>query len=411
MFRSAESADNASMKAFPSFRRSGTVIYLLFLSLQAFAAEPVDLRFHHREGQVLHAESLVDESVYINGFLSHQALIDEYSVVTVLEAADQGSAVLEGDFRSVERVSGLPGVLEWTETETVRMKREALGFLSVPEEAVLPVQRSIPRFPGYPVLPGDSWSLEASELHMFRIRGAMYGPYRGDVQVRYTLDRRETTPEGTELAVILISYDLYLPVRTAGEPVRLISGRSEQELYWDISNGRPLEKKEDFEFLMVMSDGVTQEFIGSGITRYRETRQLDRNAEAGRLQEDLQDMPGVVVEPSVRGVVLTLAEADRIYFDPDSADISAKQNLALESLGVILSRYGDRDILITGHTADYGTARGRRELSLKRAGAVAGALFPEGREGPGRLFLRGAGSTEPAGVDKDNRRVEILILD
>ncbi len=399
------------MRVSPAVMRFASAFFLLFISLQILPSEPVELQFHHRKGQVLHAESLVDESVYVNGFLSHQAQIDEYSVVTVLDVTDGGDAVLEGDFRSVERVSGLPGVLEWTETETVLMSRDTLGELHVPEEATLPVQRSIPRFPGYAVLPGDSWSLKARELHMFRIRGSWYGPYRGDVQVGYTLDRRETSPEGRDLAVILISYDLYLPVRTAGEPVRLISGRSEQELYWDIDRGRPVEKKEDFEFLMVMTDGVTQEFYGSGITRYRETEQLDRNAETGRLKEDLKDLPGVEVESSDRGVMLTLEEAGRIYFSPDSADISEEQNRALKSLGDVLSRYGDRDILISGHTADYGSPRGRRELSLQRAGAVAGALFPEGREGAGRLFLRGAGSTEPAGGDRDNRRVEILILD
>jgi outer membrane protein OmpA-like peptidoglycan-associated protein len=48
---------------------------------------------------------------------------------------------------------------------------------------------------------------------------------------------------------------------------------------------------------------------------------------------------------------------------------------------------------------------------------VASFLFPDGRPGPGKLYLRAAGSEEPAASEFSeagraaNRRVEILILD
>ncbi len=375
-----------------------------------FSEEPVLLEFHQIPGMVLHAESQVDESVYINGYLSHQAEIDEYSVVSVLDISSDGSALLKGEFRTVDRILGLPGVMEWTESETVRMKRTAQGLLTVPDDAALPVQRSIPRFPGSPVSVGDSWSLEAEEQHMFRIRGLWFGPYRGPVQVRYELTGLDAI-DGVKTARIGISYDLYLPVRQPGEPVRLVSGRSRQTLFWDIANGQPVRKEESFEFLMVLSDGTIQEFIGSGITQYRMTNRLDRGETARQMENLLGELPGLVVEQDEQGVILFLDETDHILFEPDSAVIAPGQMAALERLSSVLEDYADRDLLITGHTADYGSPEGRKELSRKRAAAVADALFPDGRSGPGRLFLRGAGSSEPVGSDRENRRVEILILD
>ena len=108
---------------------------------------------------------------------------------------------------------------------------------------------------------------------------------------------------------------------------------------------------------------------------------------------------------------LIIDETARILFAPESADISPRQQELLRRLSSKLQGYDDRDILISGHTADYGTPDGRRQLSRERAEAVAGLLFPGGRGGPGRLYIRGRGAEEPVGTDAENRRVEILILD
>ena len=388
------------------------LLCLLFLTgfFLLYAEEGTDLRFIHSEGEVLHADSLVDESVYINGYLSHQAEIDEFSVSTVRNVRADGSARLDADFRTVERVDGLPGLFEWVSSESVSLDRDKKGLMAVPLNASRPVLRNVPRFPDYPVNPGDSWSLPAEEVHIFRIRNVLYGPYRGPVQVLYRYLNDELIDE-RRFARIALEYSIYLPVSGGSQPIRLISGRSRQELLWDIEKGRPELKTEDFEFLMLMSDGRAQEFLGKGRTNYRYTRSIDRPEAVEHLQSELSEVPGLTISTAEEGVLLSLTEKEDILFEPESARISADQKHFLEELARSLEVYGERDILITGHTADYGTVDGRRKLSLERASAVADILFPGGRSGTGRLFLRGAGNTEPLGSDRENRRVEILILD
>jgi len=386
-------------------------VAVFFMTVMMLPGEEssLDLKFIHREGEVVHADSLVDETVFVDGIINHQAEIDEFSVITVRQVKENGEAVLDAGFRTIERVNGYPGVLEWVSSETVRMERDTKGLLNVPADAFRPVLRHVPRFPGYPVKPGDTWSLPAEEVHVFRISGRIYGPYRGSAQVLYTYLSNERE-EDRQLARISIEYSIYLPVR-GNEPIRLLSGQSRQELLWNIKEGRPESKSEQFEFLMLMADGRTQEFSGVGKTNYRITRTLDREEDVKTLRSGLEKVPGISVKPAEEGISVSVEELDSILFEPDSAVLSEDQKYRLNEVARLLAEYPDRDILITGHTAGYGTAEGRRRLSFERARSVGDYLFPQGRPGQGRLFFRGAGNTEPLGSDRADRRVEILIMD
>jgi len=383
-------------------------------------SQPEILRYQQLEGEVLHAESLVKESVYINGLYSHDASIGETSVSIIREIRDDGHAVLDSSFRTEERIDGRPDYLEWVSSEEVRLSRDARGRMDVPENAARPVIRNIPVFPEYPVSPGDSWTAMAEEVHLFRIGGRQAGPYRGEIPVSYEY-LEDLRDDGSRLARIRISYNIYLPVRGPGEPVRLVSGRSEQDLYWDVNRGRPVSKSEEFEFLMMMSNGVIQEFRGYGNVRYRYSQILDREGVTGSIRRSLETSSGtsplITVNPVNEGILLSLEDGDTVFFEPESADISTDQLSRLESLKMLLQEFPGRDILITGHTAHFGTPEGRKKLSEDRAAAVASILFPGGRPGPGKLYIRGAGSDDPVSPGHSetgraaNRRVEILILD
>jgi len=385
------------------------ILFFFTASLLISEETPINLRYFHREGEVTHTDSQVNETIYVNGSFNHQAEIDEFSVSTIRQVNEDGGAVLDASFRTIEKVEGYPGILDWVSSETVRLERDIRGHLDVPDEAFRPVQRHVPRFPEFPVKPGDTWSLPAEEVHVFRIGGQIFGPYKGQAQVLYTYSSKEMA-EKHSYARIGIEYSIYLPVR-GDEPIRLLSGQSHQELLWDIELGRPLSKTEKFEFLMLMADGRTQEFTGEGKTNYRITRSMDRESTVESLRSELESVPGIKVHPADEGIKVSVEELDSILFEPESSVISEDQKYRLDELARILSEYMERDILITGHTAGYGTVEGRQKLSFERAHAVGKSLFPRGRPGPGKLFLRGAGNTEPMGSDRADRRVEILIMD
>jgi len=394
------------------------VIPTLILDAQVSTdtSQPVLLEYRQHRGEVLYAESLVNESVFINGRYSHNAEITETSVSIVHEVNGDDLAVLDTTFRTVEKIKNNPSIFEWLSSETVRLSRDSRGRMVVPDDAVRPVLRNIPVFPDYPVKAGDSWTASAEEVHIFRTGGRLAGPYRDEIPVSYEY-LKDVQRENKRFAEILIRYNIYLPVNSPGEPVYLISGRSEQSLFWDIQEGRPVSKTEDFEFLMMMSNGTIQEFRGHQDVVYRYTLKLDRGEVTDVIRRGLGEIPGISIDSVVNGVLLSLEEGEEVLFQAESAQISTEQLYRLEVLRTLLQKYVDRDILITGYTAHFGTEEGRRKLSQERAAAVAGVLFPQGRTGSGKLYLRGVGSNEALASEGSeagrsaNRRVEILILD
>jgi outer membrane protein OmpA-like peptidoglycan-associated protein len=86
-------------------------------------------------------------------------------------------------------------------------------------------------------------------------------------------------------------------------------------------------------------------------------------------------------------------------------------------VAVILTRYPGRNILVWGHTAQAVTAEWRREVSARRARAVADFLIFLDSRKPEEISVRGYGAERPLGDAMTaegqalNRRVEITILD
>lgn len=373
-------------------------------------ADEIQLRFHQKEGDVFHADALVREQISINGLASHEAGISESSVSQVLSVDSEGSAVLDSIFRTEERIEGLPGYVEWSSEERVTLSRSRYGELTVPENAVRPVLRNLPVFPDTRLTPGDTWTFRGREVHYFRINSVIYGPYTGDFPVMYEY-RGIRRDMGKTRALIAITYSMHIPVNNPGEPVRLVSGTSSQELLWDLETGYADSKNEEFHFFLYMSNGSSQEIHGEQKVVYRKTQRIDRASVPEKLKSELKSIPYASVETARKGVKIILGDDQKILFRPESSKINPEQEERLALLAEVLSEFRDRDVLISGHTADYGSAEGRRRLSLERAAAVADKLFPGGRQGTGRLFLRGLGASELTGSDAQDRRVEIFILD
>jgi outer membrane protein OmpA-like peptidoglycan-associated protein len=108
---------------------------------------------------------------------------------------------------------------------------------------------------------------------------------------------------------------------------------------------------------------------------------------------------------------------ERIQFPANSAVLRPSEQTKLDAVAKILEKYPSRDVLITGHTALFGTAAGRQELSLRRAQAVGDYLLSLGAKKQSQITVRGAGAADPiasnstqAGRER-NRRVDITILE
>jgi len=126
-----------------------------------------------------------------------------------------------------------------------------------------------------------------------------------------------------------------------------------------------------------------------------------------------RDIAGAKVERVGEGIKITFDSG--ILFATNSSKIEqqAKNNIA--SLAVILNKYNDTNILVTGHTDATGSEEYNQKLSEKRAQSVVNYAKLQG-VASFRFNIVGLGETEPITTNdtewgrKENRRVEIAIF-
>lgn len=133
--------------------------------------------------------------------------------------------------------------------------------------------------------------------------------------------------------------------------------------------------------------------------------------EAERLERELADLEA---EQTERGIVLTLS--DDVLFATDSAELKGGAYRAMDRLAEFLDKNAERRLLIEGHTDSRGTDEYNRDLSERRAEAVAEALMERGIRSD-RLRPLGLGEEYPVASNdttagrQENRRVEVVISD
>ena len=116
----------------------------------------------------------------------------------------------------------------------------------------------------------------------------------------------------------------------------------------------------------------------------------------------------------VREDLLKLTLANEVSFDVDSAVIKPAFQPTLAKVAEVLTRYGDNEVTIVGHTNSTGSDAYNQSLSQRRAAAVLAELERLGVPAS-RLQARGEGESEPrasnttAAGREQNRRVEILL--
>ncbi|WP_314743930.1 OmpA family protein [Treponema lecithinolyticum] len=131
-----------------------------------------------------------------------------------------------------------------------------------------------------------------------------------------------------------------------------------------------------------------------------------------RLEE--MGIKNATVKRTANGTTINL---ENIQFTEESAVLRESEKEKLKQIGEILTMFEDNDLLITGHTALFGTAKGRKALSEERAKAVAEYLIELDVISRDRIKVKGVGADHPIGSNKTeagkakNRRVEITILD
>jgi outer membrane protein OmpA-like peptidoglycan-associated protein len=413
------------------------LLFLIFLLPAGGGAE--EFRYTHRAGDSYRILSVVNEDVYLNRRHSHRAEILNRVAVTVLDETG-GTGRHEALFQTSERAVATGGgeaVFSWEREYQSVFDRDSLGYLTIDDRYFMPVVRNVPVFPAGNLEVGDTWRAEGYEMHDFRDAFGITEPYRISFTADYTYLGTRIW-EGREYPAFSVSYridDSPPSVRGRLWPRRII-GACDQILYWDRELGQSRFYEETFRMIFEFSDGILAdgilsdgilsdgilpeetrvEYRGNAYAELLEAPRMDKDQVAGEIRRDLEALgvedTGVRVD--AEGVTISL---EAIRFDSDSARLLPSEQAKLDRIGEILTRYGSRDILVAGHTALAGSAEGRRELSVRRAAAVASYLIGKGVRSGERVVIRGYGAEQPVADNateegrERNRRVEITILE
>ncbi len=135
---------------------------------------------------------------------------------------------------------------------------------------------------------------------------------------------------------------------------------------------------------------------------------MDKQAE-----EMQNDIAGAKIDRVGEGIKITFDSG--ILFATNSSTLQPGAKTNIDKLAIILKKYPDTNILVTGHTDSDGTEQYNQSLSEKRARAVSDYTEMQGVSSS-RFSVVGLGEKEPiASNDNEdgklsNRRVEIAIF-
>jgi len=393
------------------------LILEMFLVIVPLRAE--QFRFFYVKGNKFRILSVVQEDVYVDRRLTHQAEILNRIAVTITEVTADGTGRHDATFQTSERTTGVAGwgSFSWSREYRSVFDRDPLGRYTIGKEYYMPVVRDVPLFPDRDLAPGDTWSAPGEEVHDFRDSFGIVEPYRIPFVAHYTYVGTQPY-QGKDYPTFTVRYTIFYegpPVRGTLYPLRIM-GSSDQTVYWSKEQGQPAAYRETFRIVIELSNGQTVEYRGTARADLYEAEPMNREQVAQDIQKALsgEKIENTSVRVSEEGVVISL---ENIQFEAESAVLLPSEQQKLRRIAQILQKYPDRDLLIAGHTALAGTAQGRQRLSEERARAVANFLLTLGVRRPEQVITRGYGAERPiadnsteAGRSK-NRRVEIILLE
>ena len=125
------------------------------------------------------------------------------------------------------------------------------------------------------------------------------------------------------------------------------------------------------------------------------------------------DIAGAKIERVGEGIKITFDSG--ILFETNSSTLQSQAKTNISNLAVVLNKYPDTNILVTGHTDYDGTEQYNLDLSERRAKSVSDYAMGRGVLSS-RLSEIGLGELEPVATNETpegkqlNRRVEIAIF-
>lgn len=401
------------------------VSFLMFPFFSSENDEEVLFRFKFNKDDKSRILSTVDEEVYIEGNLSHQAKILNRISSVVTSVYENGNGITKATFMTSESAK-LKGDAftnyTWGEEYESIFERTPLGKYTISDIYFMPTVRDVPLFPSEPVKKGQIWTGEGHEAHDLRRGFNASKPFKVPFVASYCWKDTEEKENGTKLYVIEARYDLYFespePDTSTNEYLNfpaVTMGHSYQTIWWDNDRGMIDHYSEEFKISITSFYGTSFVFVGTAHAEVNEFQRVSSDETVMQVRESVErfGLENVEVRKGEKGLVISV---ENIQFKPDSSELLESEKVKLNKIGDILKLYTN-DILVTGHCAARGTKPFQQKISEERASAVASYLTQLGVRKSECIFTIGKGASMPIAPNSTedgrarNRRVEITLMD
>ena len=405
------------------------IFLLLFNTLTANTVFAEVFRFHFVDGEVQKISSVVSEDVYFNGIFSHTSEIVNRIVAKVIQTKEENngqrsSALYSCTFMTSEKADD--GHFNWGREYPTMFWRDDMGKYSIGQQYFMPVVRNVPIFPENDIQIGETWNAQGEEAYDFSSVFGIEKPVITPLNISYKYDRVEKI-DGVQLHIILAEYEKEYTVpesfirqymKNGGRGVwpSKTTVKSKQKIAWNAKKGSIAFYDEKFSIRLLLNNGVTVDYKGSSHAKVTEIIRNEDERNKDKIKKNIEqlELENTKVEKCEKGLKIII---ENIQFEVNSAILRESEKEKIKAIAQVLKENGKGDILIEGHTVFSGTFERRKELSEKRAKAVADYLIELKVRDASHIFTRGLGGDFPLFPNTTeenkakNRRVEITIME
>ena len=291
---------------------------------------------------------------------------------------------------------------------------DLLGRYHVKKKDLMPNLRHIPNFPKGELKIGDTW--KSTGVIIFT---SFSVPLKLTFPTQYKIV--SIKKEGAKnIALIAYSYKVdkvMTGMKLPSDIPKRIIVKNKGTVFWDIKGKQPMDMRDKYAVVLAcISKGFVQahKFTMDILTKhkmYEKITQKDKETAKKEIEKELSSESGIKVAADKRGIALRLGD---VLFDFDSSSLKLNTKQKLDKvIGIIRKKYGDRELLVEGHTDNTGGPFYNKRLSKERAVNVA--QYVKKQVGHDKLSYHGYGESKPIADNntkdgrKLNRRVDIII--
>ncbi|QFI14940.1 OmpA family protein [Borrelia maritima] len=377
---------------------------LLFL-VKNLALSSEVFEFKYIKGAKFRLEGIDNQKIYFNGHYNSSSTTN-IQISTEIKDIKEKFANIKAFFRILKRENiNEPYLLNEEFEEIFSVNKQGEYIIGTNQKR--PSVRGIPRFPKTPIKLNEKWTYPAEEY----IEASKIDKNLKDFVVKFNVSYEYKGKEehnGKHYHIILSNYKSQYNIKNISFSQEVV-----QKIYFDNEIGNTYKYSDKYIFEIKQNNNQHYKMIGNSLGKIISIELPNDNFIETEVENYIKEkkINAIDVEKNNKGINLSFD----IEFYPDSFQILQKEYKKLDLIAKLLEKFKKNNLLIEGHTEQFGSKEEMHELSEKRARTIGNYLIKMKVKNKDQILFKGWGSQKPKYLKSSplaakNRRVEITIL-